>query len=298
MNQYSKLQKYISANPKVILKEVTSYLECSEQYVRQLIKKAVDNNELRPAGKGSWKAVNSDVATPKFELPVKDRFDYIQDLVHMVAKKVSPSILLTGTSGVGKSHLVQKTLAEAGMEKDKDYYVCKGHSSPLGLYQLLHDHRDDLIVFDDCDSVLRDDLSANLLKAALDSYDTRVIHWHSNKAEQMELESCFEFTGQVIFISNLSANKIDDAIRTRAFCYNLHLSPDEVHGYMKHIIADICPNVGLDMKKEVLDYLYQFRNVWNNYNLRTLIQAIRIRTGVREGRDWKTMIQVLAGGEA
>lgn len=297
MNQYNKLQKFISANQKVTLKEIVSYLECSEQYARQLIRKAVDTNELRVAGKGMWKAVNSDIATPKIEIPVAERFSYIEDLVHMVAKKVSPSILLTGTSGVGKSHLVQKTLAAAGLEKDEHYHICKGHSSPLGLYKLLHDHRDDLLVFDDCDSVLKDDLCANLLKAALDSYDTRIIHWHSQKTEQLELENCFEFTGQVIFISNMSANKIDDAIRTRAFCYNLHLTPDEVHGYMKHVLPDISPNVNLEMKKEVLDYLYQFRNVWNNYNLRTLIQAIRIRTGVREGRDWKTMIQVLAGGE-
>jgi len=297
MNQYKKLQKYISANPKVILKEVTSYLECSEQYARQLIRKAVESNELRAHGKGVWKAVNSAVAIPKIEIPVKDRFEYIQDLVHMVAKKVSPSIMLTGTSGVGKSHLVMKTLAQAGLEKDEDFKIVKGHSSPLGLYQILHDNRDNLLVFDDCDSIQNDDISCNLLKAALDSYDTRIIHWHSNKTEQLELESSFEFTGQIVFISNLPASKIDDAIRSRAFCYNLHLTPDEVHGYMNHILPDICPEVKLETKKEVLNYLYDFRNVWNNYNLRTLIQSIRIRTGVREGRDWKMMIQVLAGGE-
>ena len=296
MNQYEKLQKFISANSKITLREVTEHLECSEQYARQLVRKAMDANVLRTAGKGVWKSMSTEAAKDTILLPVKERFDYIEDLVHMVAKKVQPSILLTGTSGVGKSFLVQKTLAAAGLEKDTDYMVCKGHSSPLGLYQMLHDHRDQMLVFDDCDSVFHDDISANLMKAALDSYDKRYVSWHSAKVEQLELDTCFEFTGQIIFVSNMQANKIDAAIRGRSFCYNIYLSPNEVHEYMGALLPDILPTVDLKLKREVWEYLGKFKNEWDNFNLRILQQAIRVRIGIREGRDWKTMIQLLAQG--
>lgn len=298
MSQYKKLEKFVNSNPTFSLSQATQYLGCSEQYARQLINKAITNKLVKHCGKGTWKSINTIepiAETPA--LPVTERFQYIEDLVNMVAKKIQPSILLTGTSGVGKSYLVKKTLENAGLEDGVDFFVVKGQASPMGLYQLLHDKRDALLVFDDCDSVLRDDTSANLLKAALDSYDKRYIHWHSNKAEQLQLESYFEFTGQVIFISNYSANRIDDAIRSRAFCYNLHLLPNEMHEYMQHVLPDICPNVNIDIKEEVLSYLGQFKHAWSNYNLRTLIQAIRIRLGVSAGKDWKKMIQVLANGE-
>lgn len=292
MNQYESLLQFASKSSKFTLTQVISELNCSEQYARQLIRKAIDRKEMRQSGKGVYQSLATKIEAPT--LSVTDRFEYLQDLVHMVAKKVQPSVMLTGTPGVGKSYLVQKTLNAAGLEEDEDYVVCKGHSSPMGLYQLLHDHRDQLIVFDDCDSALDDGISANLLKAALDSYDTRIVSWHSNKTEQLDLEKSFEFTGSVVFVSNLDMHKIDGAIRSRAFCYNLHLTPNEVHSYMGHILPNVFPKVSMEVKKEVWNYLGTFKEQWDSYNLRTLLQAIRIRLGVREGKDWKKMIQILA----
>lgn len=45
----------------------------------------------------------------------------------------------------------------------------------MGLYMALFINRDKLIVFDDCDSVFGNIDSVNILKAALDSYDTRMV---------------------------------------------------------------------------------------------------------------------------
>lgn len=292
-NQYDALIKFASKSSKFTISQVINELGCSEQYARQLIRRALDKGEIKQHGKGVYNPTKTK-AKEMITLSVSDRFEYLQDLVHMVAKGVQPSVMLTGTAGVGKSYLVQKTLAEASLEEDTDYIVCKGHSSPMGLYQLLHDHRDQLIVFDDCDSAMDDNISANLLKAALDSYDKRIVSWHSNKTDQLDLEKSFEFTGSVIFISNMQMHKVDPAIRSRAFCYNLHLSPNEVHEYMGCILPNIMPNVSMEEKKEVWNYLGNFKEQWDSYNLRTLLQSIRIKLGTREGKDWKKMIQILA----
>ncbi|MDD3713180.1 MAG: hypothetical protein PHZ28_06785 [Candidatus Izemoplasmatales bacterium] len=189
-----------------------------------------------------------------------------------------------------------KTLEEHGLKNGEDFFVCKGHSSPLGLYQTLHDKRASLILYDDCDSTLVDDTCVNLLKAALDSYDKRIISWQSSRADSLDLERSFEFEGQVIFISNMNTGRIDEAIKSRAFCYDLHLSTDEMHQYMQQLLPNIMENIDLTTKQEVLDYLFKYRNVWKNYNLRTLIQAIRICAGVSANKDWKKIVQILSAG--
>lgn len=308
MSKFDALTKYLQKEQNVTLPNVLAHLQCSEVYARNLLKRAEAKRMVKFQGRGQWLTTLSNFATPvnendpKEEVPdlpkisVAERFGYITDLVNMVVNKTQPAIMLTGTSGVGKSHLVMESLEKHGLKESEDFRLVRGHTSPLGLYQLLHDNRDSMIVLDDADSAFRDDISANLLKAALDSYDKRFVSWHSSKAEQNDLERYFEFTGQVIFISNMPAHRIDPAIRSRSFCYNLYLTPDEIVEYMQTLLPKIEPKVNMDKKQEVLDYLKQFRNDWNNFNLRTLIQAIRIRSGITDGKDWKTMIRVLAAG--
>lgn len=299
MTQYDVLIEYAKNAGHFKLQDVTRNIGISEVYCRQLLHKGIDNGVIRLHSKGVWTFIRTDEQSSKIEFPelsVSDRFEYLKELVGMVAKKIQPSMLLTGTSGVGKSWLVMQTLEQYGLKQNEDYFICKGHSSPLGLYQTLHDKRDSLILYDDCDSALRDDLCVNLLKAALDSYDKRIISWQSSRADSLDLERSFEFEGQVIFISNMQPQRIDEALKTRAFCYDLHLDPDEMHEYMKELLPNIMNKVPFEQRQEVLNYLHNFRNTWKNYNLRSLIQAIRIRAGVSANKDWKKMVQVLSEG--
>ena len=225
---------------------------------------------------------------------VAEKFDYIREVVRMVIHEVNPSALITGRSGVGKTHLVMDELTRAGMEKDKDYMFVSGHSSAFGLYKLLHDNRDNFIVFDDCDSCFNDMKSVNILKAALDSYDVRRVSWFSDRTNDNEdIDPYFDFEGRIIFISNLYANRIDAAICSRAFCMDLRLTNDEVTEHMRNLINDIEPKASFEMKQEVLEYISSIASNFTAYGLRTFIQSIRIRQGCA-GSDWKKMIKVLS----
>ena len=55
----------------------------------------------------------------------------------------------------------------------------------LGLYAKLYEFSNsgNVVVFDDCDSVLLDDLALNILKAALDSGARRRIYWNVHPAQ-------------------------------------------------------------------------------------------------------------------
>ncbi len=226
---------------------------------------------------------------------VAEKFDYIREVVRMVINGVNPSALITGRSGVGKTYMVQDELKRAGLKKDEDYLFVSGHSSAFGLYKLLHDNRDHFIVLDDCDSCFSDAKSVNILKAALDSYDVRRVSWISDRTNDNEdIDPYFDFEGRIIFISNLYASRIDDAICSRAFCMDLRMTNAEVTEHMQNLINDIEPGISLEIKQEVLDFISSIASNFKAYGLRTFIQSIRIRSGIDKNSDWRTMIKVLS----
>ena len=116
------------------------------------------------------------------------------------------------------------------------YEVVKGAMTALGLYAKLYEHADanHVLVFDDCDSVLMDELSLNILKAALDSGKRRVLHWNADSAKLRSegIPNKFEFKGGVIFITNVKfenvrSKKLQDHLEAlQSRCHYLDLTLD------------------------------------------------------------------------
>jgi len=224
---------------------------------------------------------------------MEEKFKYIHDIVQMVIDGVNPSALITGRPGIGKTYLVKNTLEAAGLKKDEDYIFVSGHSSAFGLYRLLYDNQEGFIILDDCDSAFKCPRSVNILKSALDSYDIRRVSWFSDKTNDKEdIEPYFDFKGRVIFISNLYADRIDEAVRSRSFCVNLKMTNAEVTEHMRNIVDDLEPSVDSVIKHEVLDYISTIPDCFETYGIRTLIQSCRIRISCPD--DWKKMVQVVA----
>lgn len=247
---------------------------------------------------------------------VQERFDHLEKLVAMVVAGQSPSVIICGDAGIGKTYLVRQQLQKAGLaeqvvsadasekpektpkkkehkgppdrHKKNTYFFVKGYSSPMGLYQVLHDNRSAIIVFDDCDSIFKAPVSVNILKSALDSYDTRIVSWMSVAAEKMGLDSRFEFKGKIIFISNLTEAQFDEAVKSRSFLVNIHLSRKEIWERMESLLCYIEPRVDVDMKSEVLNFVGMNYEKFKEFNMRTLIKAIRIRQSGTP--NWKAMI--------
>jgi len=161
-------------------------------------------------------------------------FNNLERLTKMVGRGIQPSLVITGMAGVGKTHLVKETLKQMGLRESYEFEHFKGKATAAGLFITLYQNSDKIVVLDDCDSVFKDDDAVNILKAALDSYDTRKISYISTKPLKDEfgepIPAHFEFTGKIIFISNISQSKLDEAIRSRSF------------------VADISMNTGLSNK--------------------------------------------------
>ena len=211
----------------------------------------------------------------KYMYNINQRFGFLNKLVKMVAYGVTPSLIVTGDGGLGKSHSVNAAINETELEPSECVFI-KGYSTARGLYNTLYDNRNRLIIFDDCDSILEDKVAINLLKSALDSYDKRTISWLARMNKNDEYPQSFNFTGCIIFISNKNKKSIDDAIISRSLTVDLSMTNDEKIDRMKFIVNDILPEYSLEIKTDALNFLESKKNDVN-LNLRSLILTSKLR---------------------
>lgn len=238
------------------------------------------------------------------EFPINERFTIMEDYVDMVAKRELASTLVTGEGGLGKTFTVMKGLTKAKLKDiakmeigarfdgQRGYIVVKGYSTAKGLYRTLYENRNQIVVFDDCDSVLKDPTAVNLLKAALDSYDTRVVTWNAEGwGSDEDLPKSFEFTGGVIFISNMPKSKIPQAIRSRAMCADVGMTRAEVIERMRVIVKspEFMPEFDEEHKQDALEFVAEQVNnpLVASLNLRSLVNTVKMRQGKPE--SWKRL---------
>ena len=206
---------------------------------------------------------------------INQRFQFLNDLTTMVVNNATPSLIVTGEGGLGKTHSVTETIKSNDLSEDK-YVFFKGYSTARGLYNTLYDNNGKLIIFDDCDSVLDDKVALNILKSALDSYETRTISWMAKMNKNDEYPQQFEFTGRIIFISNKSIGDVNEAIRSRSLTVDLTMTPSDKIERMSAILENILPEYQLEFKKEALGFLSEVCNEVS-VNMRMLIMVTKMR---------------------
>ncbi len=236
---------------------------------------------------------------------INERFGFVSDMVAMLASGAQASVVVTGPGGLGKSFTVTKALVDCGMQDvslledfavgtilktAKTFRVIKGYSTPKGLYRTLYENKDGVIVFDDCDSVLKDATSLNLLKGALDSYSRRIISWRADIKDE-DLPTSFEFKGRVIFISNLASSNIDQAIITRSMAVDLSMTNKQKIERMQHLLAsgEFMPEFDKTIKADAMGLIERLQDAVKELSLRTLIQVTKIRQSA--GKNWANLAE-------
>jgi hypothetical protein len=148
---------------------------------------------------------------------IRERFDILHEMTKACVSGDIRAMIVSGPPGVGKSFGVEQEIDKATMfdqiaGKRLRAEVVKGAATPIGLYKTLYKYSDPncVVVFDDCDSILLDDLALNLLKGALDTGKKRKISWLSESRALANdgVPDSFEFKGSAIFITNLKFDKM------------------------------------------------------------------------------------------
>jgi len=218
----------------------------------------------------------------KSEIDPAVMFANIERLTKMVGKGIQPSLVITGSAGTGKTHLVKSTLASMGLRESYEFVHFKGRATAAGLFVTLYENCDKIVILDDCDSVFKDADAVNILKGALDSYDTRSISYLTTKPLKDEFGShlprTFEFTGKIIFISNIAQSSLDEAIRSRSFVADVDLTKKQMFSRVEQLMDKMESSIPKPAKEQALQLMKELEAEFEgvDINLRSFIKAARI----------------------
>jgi predicted AAA+ superfamily ATPase len=229
---------------------------------------------------------------------IKERFDILEDMAQAVKEGDVRAMIVVGPPGVGKSYGVQKKLEQVSLLDEVagqvKYQVVKGAMTALGLYAKLYEYKDPgcVLVFDDCDTVLTDELSLNILKAALDSGKHRTIHWNADSKllYRSDIPNKFEFKAGVIFITNIRFENVRskkmkdhlDALQSRCHYMDLTLHTERDKYLRIRQIAEsgqLFCDYGFtgDEPEEILQFMSDNKQDLREMSLRTALKIADLR---------------------
>ena len=206
---------------------------------------------------------------------VVERVEMTNMLADSVIEGNVSSMILCGSSGMGKSHLIIDSLLRHDLG-ECDSCTHKGYVTARGLYEMLYDNNGKICVFDDCDSIFDNEVSANLLKAALDTYSVRKVSWGSSK-ETAGYPNEFIFDGAVICISNRNITKIPEAFVGRSVYTDLTMNAEEKVERIHQLGSKLCPDIEHSQVLECVEFIDSLKHRIKNLNLRTMQMVGKMR---------------------
>lgn len=303
------IKEIVKLSNNMNAKEIASKVGISPKAVREILR---NNNVInaRPAAKEKRQESKDEIEMVfQGEAALKDKVKLLNEIMEDIADVVTAvamgnvnGLMISGKAGTGKTHTVTEALNKAGAH----FNIVTGSASTPGIVMELYKNNTGIIVFDDCDSVFDDQESRNIFKAALDTKRVRTVSYKKQNSnfydpdkvsspEQLEgfeeagrIPNTFEFTGRIIFISNLKKEKLDPdgAIRSRSLI--IDVSPDDmtIMERMRSMLKYIEPlDMSMDEKLEVFEYIKSSKNV----SMRTFVKAANFKkTGIK---NWQRILE-------
>lgn len=138
----------------------------------------------------------------------------IRDRIRAVVHQVANGVYLYGRPGSSKTYLVRTTLDALGSR----HAYSNGHLTPVGLFDLIEENPQSVIVLDDVSAIFGQPQALQILLAALgtphDGSRTRTVRYKTANGDRTVL-----FEGSIIAISNLQlaghSNEVLAALRDR-----------------------------------------------------------------------------------
>ena len=221
-------------------------------------------------------------------------------------------LVLFGTAGIGKTYTIEGILESAASDEKVKYTAVRGFVKATGLYKLLWENREEnnVILLDDADSAFADEISLNLLKAALDTSKKRILSWRSEKSFETEsgelIPNEFEYKGSVIFITNLNFESMISAnskmaphfaaLISRSYYIDLNLgSTREYLIRIKDVLdnTDMAYTLGLS-KKQTIDLMKVFEVHYKKFrelSLRMVQKVAKIMLFSESEEDFMDVVE-------
>ncbi len=290
-----------SRNFKVYV-DHTQIEEASEQDFRVSRGREFTNPDLKTDAR------TDEEITKMFE----QKFEDLKELVAASQEGVVTSMIVAGNAGFGKTYAVESKLDELAVldkiaNREPRYQVIKGTMSVVGMVQILFKNSDpgNVLVFDDCDTMLFDDEALNILKAALDTGKKRWISYHKDSRYLADhgVPNRFLFQGSIIFLTNLDFERMInrgnkksphfEALLSRSHYVDVYLqnrremmlrvkSVIEKHGLLETYKFSVAEEA------EVTEYFFRNVGKFRELSLRTVIKIADLRRA--SPKSWKRLV--------
>ncbi|HVX12171.1 MAG TPA: hypothetical protein VHC22_13400 [Pirellulales bacterium] len=221
--------------------------------------------------------------------PLEQRQELLAHHVRLVARKLSHALFVFGSQGgLGKSRTILGTLRDEGVEP----VLINSHITALALYSTLYTYRtEEILFFDDCDSMYSSMVHLGLLRSAL--WGTpRIVTYGSSQLPD-NLPPSFETTARFVFAANVIPKKNDafKAVLSRCDVFDLSATNEEVIEMMRTLASNGFQGITADEANTIIDYMSDHCED-RQLSLRLLGPSLRKLKYAREtGIDWRPLIK-------
>ena len=211
----------------------------------------------------------------------------IERAIEKMKFRCSHLCFIQGRPGTGKSYQIRRCLKDF----DMPHIEISGDVSEAYLYRVLYEHNGKTIWFKDVVKLLKGLRSIELLKAACETQEKRLVCKLNYSDDQRDLPDHFYFKGNLIFDFNslvgLGFREDFEALASRGDYIEIVLSFSEIC----EIMRAICEN---DRELEVTDFVISHFNYcgFNGLNLRTQRLALKtVEYARQKGVDWQQEVK-------
>lgn len=166
---------------------------------------------------------------------LREKYGILETAIRTVTQGYCPAFFLWGPPGMGKSYLLRRTL-DALVGHAWQHHTA--YSTPKGLVLTLAESPDTIHVFEDCERMMRTDLSASILRAACGAPSDRD-RWVTYETANERLR--FKVTGGVIVVSNENLSRSSgpmQAVASRFRPLKWDMTQQEVVAVIQSIAKD------------------------------------------------------------
>ncbi|MBI3860967.1 MAG: hypothetical protein HY290_03645 [Planctomycetia bacterium] len=183
-----------------------------------------------------------------------EQLKLIRDRVRGVIHRHANGLYLFGRAGTSKTYTVRSTLDKLGVS----YAFASGHLTPIGLFELISENRDRVIVLDDITSIFGQPIALQLLLSAIgnphNGSHTRTIRYKTAKGDRL-----VHFTGGIIAIANLPLighhGAVLQALRDRMNVVEYEPSDAQICSLIFHLADGGMPGVSPENARMVAEFV-------------------------------------------